>query len=225
MKKLIFLFLLPACFCFADEFYDQAAFTNAIGNRTVLSDSFANEMSNIPGVSVSSDIIFNGVHPGDGNGHFAPGMYVDATAHYTVTTWTFSTPIYAFGGDWNMSPVDAGLTVGAFDSQGSNIATYNMPDGVVPPWSSYPNPPSWPQQSFSGFWGFISSRQVSQVRIVFGDEGTPNDYSQSYEFTNLQITEAAAAATPEPQSIALLLMGTGILGFLVVRKRKRETLL
>ncbi|HEY7208881.1 MAG TPA: PEP-CTERM sorting domain-containing protein [Bryobacteraceae bacterium] len=198
MKALLLLLLVSGTLP-AEEFYDHAAFRAAIGSRPILTDSFANAKSNIPGVSVSSNFDFDEIHL-PGPGHFVPGKYVDVTEHYLAATWTFATPIYAFGGDWTMDPVQGGLSLIIYDLH----TEYYIPDGVVPPFPSPPPPPDLPVVSFKGFWGLVSSSPFRTVRIVSGDEDRIfASLLQHYEFTDLQITEVV----PEPRTLALLLAG------------------
>ncbi|MDQ2842348.1 MAG: hypothetical protein M3Y72_15155 [Acidobacteriota bacterium] len=146
-----------------------------------------------PGLAVSSDIDFDGQQAGAGNGRFASGVYSETTSKYSVTTWTFTQPVYAFGGEWNLGLVNAGLEIDADDEH------YFMPDGFVRPLYSYAwnAQPAWPASAWSGFWGFVSTVPIEQVEIRSGDEGTSSSFAQSYRLSSVEI----ATAVPEPGSL------------------------
>ncbi len=225
MLKVFTLFALPV-FCVAGPvslpasggYYNQAAFAAAIQEfapgSTVYVDSFANGQIHEAGVSVSSDIDYNGYAVGAGNGQLIAGSYQETTGKYSTTVWTFSQPIYAFGGNWTMQSINAGLEVD------SGNAVYFMPDGVVKPLSSYGfnSPPQWPAQGWSGFWGFVSETPINEVSISFGDEGFGGSYGQTYSFTNME-TASVMAAAPEPSGIMLTAAGT-LIALGLVRRRK-----
>jgi hypothetical protein len=216
------LFILPA-FCLADPviapsasgYYSQGAFEQAIAEyapagSSLTLDGFAGGQIQESGVSVSSDINYDGYHVGAGNGHFVPGAYQDVTQKYSTTVWTFSQPVYAFGGAWNLGPVNAGLQVEA------NGTVYFMPDGAVQPLSSYRtgSAPEWPSQTWSGFWGFVSSVPIDTISISFGDEGFAGSYAQNYSFSNMETVSAA----PEPSALVLIVSGLLITVGLLRRK-------
>ena len=152
---------------------------------------------------VSSDIDFCGYDAGFGNGHLVSGVYTEFTQKYSLTVWHFDQPIYSFGGVWNLGAVNAGLEI---DAGGQR---YFLPDGLVPARSLY----SW-NDSWSGFWGFVSSVPVSEVVIRSGDEGWGNSFGQTYELSNLEV----ASAVPEPGSLLLAVLGIALVG---VRALKR----
>ncbi len=218
------LFLLPLL-SFGDPFspsstgyYNQAQFATAVaqvapGVQIVTSDFIAGSPG-LPGVSVSSDINFDGYDKGAGEGHFASGAYLDTTEKYSVTVWTFSQPTYAFGGYWNLGAVNAGLEVDAGD------ARYFMPDGCIAPLSSYnwSDKPDWPATRWSGFWGFVSTVPIQSVEILSGDEGTNSSFEQNYTFTGMEI----ATAVPEPSTVKMLIFGSALIGIGLVRRRRRK---
>ncbi len=182
-------------------YYDQAQFQHyaeelAPSGVQILTDSFANGEISIPGVSVSSDIDFDGVNKSAGNGHFVFGGYEDFTEKYSVAVWTFSQPVYAFGGMWNLSSINAGLQI----SSGGGL--YFMPDGIMPVTNTGQ---AWPGAQWSGFWGFISAVPVESVEISFGDDGVPGNFGQSYRFSDMEV----ASDVPEPANLGL--WGLGIL--------------
>jgi hypothetical protein len=164
-------------------------------------DSLENGKISTPGVSVSSDIDFDGVERGAGNGHFSPDGYEDLTEKYSVAVWSFSRPVYAFGGMWNLSSISAGLQIRA------DNALYFVPDEIVPQPVSRSG---WPDKQWYGFWGFVSATPIESIEISFGDLGTPGSFGQSYCFSDMELL----AEVPEPGPFALLglsviLLGTG----------------
>ncbi len=200
MLKLVpaFLLLLFHACLFADPlppvagaYYDQTQFESAVAPLGQLSiDNFDQGQIHLSGVSVSSDVPYDGVGVTAGNGHFISGAYAETTSKYSVTTWTFRDPVYAFGGLWNLGPVNAGLQIV------SSGGVYFLPDGIVPLASSDP-------RNWSGFWGFVSYTPIDSVSISAGDEGMPGHFGQSYSLTNMELV----TTTPEPSSILLLALG------------------
>ncbi len=169
-------------------YYNQAAFEQAAahyapGGGQLLTDNFADARINLPGVFVSSDIDFDGVDKGAGNGHFLPGAYTETTEKYSATVWTFSQPIYALGGDWNLGVVNTGLQIA------SQAGVYFMPDTTE-----------------SGFWGFVSPVPIKSVEISVGDQGHPGNFAQAYTFSDLQVV----TAVPEPATLGLWISGAAL---------------
>ncbi len=212
MLKLVAAFLLlsfHAC-VFADPlqpaasvYYDQAQFESAAAPLGQLSmDNFDQGQIHLSGVSVSSDVPYDGQGVGEGNGHLLSGAYAETTSKYSVTTWTFRDPVYAFGGLWNLGPVNAGLQI--VPSGG----VYFLPDGMTPRASS--DPANW-----SGFWGFVSDTPIDSVSISTGDEGMPNHFGQSYSLTNLELV------TPTPEPSSLLLLALGLCGAMAIAARRQ----
>ncbi|HLH04209.1 MAG TPA: hypothetical protein VKX25_15695 [Bryobacteraceae bacterium] len=192
------------------SYYSQAAFQQAIAALgrpvQVAMDDFSSAQVTLPGVSVSSDINFDGYSLGSGNGHFAAGAYTDSTGKYTETVWHFTQPTYAFAGLWNLGNVNAGLEVDAGGHQ------YFLPDGLVAANSLYS-----PQNQWSGFWGFVLTVPVDTVIIRSGDESLFNG-GQSYQLSNLEV----GAIMPEPGSVALGLVGLMLIGVGAARRSKKR---
>lgn len=215
-----FLFLFP-WLSFGDAFtpsstgyYSQAQFASAVAQAApgthILPENFTNGSANLPGVSVSSDIDFNGYDKGAGQGHFTSGAYLDTTEKYSITVWSFNQPIYAFGGNWNLGTVNAGLEINA------GGVRYFMPDAYVPPLSSYNSNdrPDWPTAQWSGFWGFVSTVPIQSVQIFSGDEGTSSSFAQNYTLTGME----TATVVPEPSSLGMLSFAAALIGIGVVRR-------
>ncbi len=219
-----FLLLFPFL-SFGDPFtpsstgyYNQTQFANAVAQAApgthILMGNFANGFCDLPGVSVSSDINFDGYDKGAGAGRFTSGAYLDTAEKYSVTVWSFSQPVYAFGGNWDLGPVNAGLEVNTGDTG------YFMPDAYVQPLSSYDwnDKPEWPAAQWSGFWGFVSTVPIQSVEIFSGDEGTSSSFAQNYTFTGMEI----ATAVPEPSTVNMLSFCAALIGVGMARRRRRN---
>jgi hypothetical protein len=189
----IFLFLIPLLSPanplqpLSTEYFSEAQFAQAAGAQC------------LSGITASSDIDFDGVDEGVGNGHFISGRWQSMTEKYSVDTWTFSQPVYAFGGTWNFDPVTTGLQIY------SAAGLYFLPDGIV---SS--------GRQWTGFWGFVSTVPIESVQISFGDEGHPGNFAQTYTFTNRELVTGA----PEPASLPLFSLGAAFVLLRYLFRRK-----
>ncbi len=199
-------------------YYSQAQFVNAAMQAVpaieILTDNFTYGAPSLPGVSVSSDVTFDGYDKGAGQGRFVDGAYLDTTEKYSVTVWSFDQLVYAFGGDWDLGAINAGLEIEA-----GGIG-YFIPDTSVTPLSSYGwnNRPAWPASDWSGFWGFVSTVPIYSVEIFSGDEGLSNSFAQSYKFTGMEI----ATAIPEPSTVSLFGLAAALIGIGVIRRGWRK---
>lgn len=160
---------LPTGIGFEEEFFDD----------TVLN----------PGVSVFSME----------DGTISGGLFNDRVSEYGGfavfdTFWSFTSPIYGFGGYWDLGTTE-GIRIIGHGSSGSypDIGNYDIPG------------------TYSGqFWGFISPVPLSIVQIIIaGDNATV-----SYTLDNL----VYSVQIPEPTSIAL--MGLGLAGLRFSRRKK-----
>ena len=123
---------------------------NAHATRGVLlTDGFNNNQINVSGLSVVSEIDFQGFRS-PGTGHFANNAWVDFTPKYETTTWTYiasDKEMFGWGANFNMPNVESGLEV-----NGSLFMPY-LPG--PPPFQGYP--------PFDSFWGFTSPTPHSTV--------------------------------------------------------------
>jgi hypothetical protein len=199
---LIVVFAAVRCYAdpIASGYYDQATFRQALKSLErplqTQNDDFADGTLHIQAALVSSDIDFYGYDQNAGNGHLVAGAYTEYTQKYSLTVWHFAQPVYSFGGIWNLGAVNAGLEI---DAGGQH---YFLPDGLVPARSLY----SW-NDSWSGFWGFVSSVPVNDVIIRSGDEGWADSFGQTYELSGLEVS----TATPEPGGLLLAVLGIGLM--------------
>lgn len=129
-------------------------------------------------------------------GGINPGLevYQDVLASTSqnepMTTWSFTPQIIAYGGDW---------TLGGPGGSGNSLLVYIGSDLV----GSIPN-------SYGGeFWGFISDTPFTSVKFI----GGPGTNQQRYSLDNM-------VYSPVPVPAAVWLFGSGLIGLVVVARRK-----
>lgn len=110
----------------------------------------------------------------------------------TSTTLTFDAAITSFGANWDLSPGGQG--------QGLQIFVDGALAGTI-------------ANTFTGgFYGFVSTQAFSSLTIVAGQQGGS---AETYNLDNARF----AAAVPEPEGLALLLAGLGVVGFAARRRQ------
>ncbi|HEX2949917.1 MAG TPA: hypothetical protein VHV83_10195 [Armatimonadota bacterium] len=148
-----------------------------------------------PEISVSSTL------PGyvdDVKGVWWDSLYgVRGTGGPTTTTWQFSKPIYAYGGNWNCAGIGGTGTGIAVSCGNTGTAVGEI------------------SRTYAGdFWGFICTDQFSQVRL---ESGSGSGWAESYELDNM-----VYGSVPEPSSFMALMAGfvTIIKPLMWTRKRR-----
>lgn len=100
------------------------------------------------------------------------------------TTFTFNSPITAFGGDYDLSPGGAGTGL-RFVLDGNEI----IPQEI--------------SGTYSGFWGFVSDTFFTSVEVR---AGSGSGIAETHTFDNFSFGVAATVAPiPVPASLPLLL--------------------
>jgi hypothetical protein len=120
----------------------------------------------------------------------------------TTTTWTFSSPIYAFGGLWDLTPAGPGTGI-AFMINGTILVP-----GEVDRFST------------GGFFGFISDTAITSVEEIPGTQGQPDAISEKYYLSALRFG-ASVNAVPEPSTWAMMILGFSALGFAAYRRKSK----
>lgn len=170
-------------------FTDFGAWVLAVGN---VAGSFTTETFNTgaitaPELSVSST-----------NGSIGSARFNDRVVPGgATTTWSFSTPIIAFGGFFDLTPVGSGTGL-AFDINGVSAVTPGIDN--VP-------------TTFNGFYGFLSTSSFNAVVVKAG----PACCRENYNLDNLSY--AVATAVPEPTTWAMMLVGFAGIGYAAHRRR------
>jgi hypothetical protein len=193
----LFVLLLPTCAAQASflEYTDYSTWLGAVAsasNVEVAVENFANGQIDPPGLSVSTR---SGMGPqiGPGNGQIVNGAWVDCVgknacngAAYDTTTFSSSTPLYAFGGTWVLPAAYPG---------GLEIYT-NLFSPIISP-NQYQSGPYDDGSRYTGFFGFVSNTPFSSVTLgsSYG--------SQSLTLSGLVlgIDRPPASAVPEPVSL------------------------
>jgi hypothetical protein len=174
-------------------------------NVNIVSETFANNQVQTPELSITTLSGMGGASD-PGNGVIANNSWTDCVGKdacnslaYDVTIFSFSKPVYALAGDWDM-PAGSGLEI------------YTGTPSPVSP-NQYEDQGHLAGSAFSGFFGFVSDTPFDSV--VFAS----STGQQSFTLSDLSIgiDPPPSLAAPEPSTLALLGAAGIALGF--TRKR------
>lgn len=177
---------------------DRTAFEAAISGAVVedfTDDTLASPLVSITGTGAGQPMYGSNAQTG------YDGMLwdiIDAGTGVTDTIFTFNTGIYAFGGDWDFSPNGAGTGIEVMSAAGMVTTVGEIQNSTT---------------AFTGFWGFISTDSFTGVHLAEGSACCV----ETYTLDNLTYT---ANKVPEPGSLAL--MGLGLLGIAMTRRKKSQ---
>ncbi len=166
---------------------DRSAFELALSSFYV--ETFTNNMLNGSGASFVSSA-----------GSIGTNRFNDVVQQNggNSTTWSFTSAINGFGGNWDLSPGGAGSGI-RFFLDGTTLV-----QGEVP-------------RTFTGqFFGFISDAAFTSVKY----DGGTQSHSLAQETHHLDNMTYGVTAVPEPETYAMMLAGLGLLGF-AARRRKQ----
>lgn len=151
-----------------------------------------NDLALQPGVSFT----LNGSNHGVGG--ISGGVFEDiVTPGVGDTEWNFAFPIIGWGGTWDLA-VPGG--------QGTGIDV--LADG-----SAVSLSPSIINTTQGTFWGFVSDTPFTNVHL-FAD-GQPEGTQETYTLENM-------VYAPVPEPATLFLVGSGMLGIAVKRRRGKH---
>lgn len=114
-------------------------------------------------------------------GQVSNGVWVDSLSKYSTTDFLFSSPVYGFGGD--------------FDITGGN-GLFIGPGGELPYPQYTGGNPFFAYPSYNGFIGIVTDQPNTDLFISWGDNGSC--YRCFYNSYTLNNFEVATLPTPEP---------------------------
>jgi len=174
------------------NYTDRSAWEAALPTGIGFEEEFFEDTMLNPGVTFFSQA----------GGTIGGGVFNDSVTEYdgffvSDTWWNFTSPIYGFGGYWDLGATTSGIRI---VGQGIN---FSVVAGDIP--GTYDG----------GFWGFVSSAPISTIHVILAGVDT----TVSYTLDNMVYT---VTEVPEPASIVLMSLGLTGLGFLR-RKKQSQT--
>lgn len=170
---------------------DYGAWAAAVGG-TIVQEDFTGAGLTAPGLTVTTD---------NGQITHTSVTFTDAWRDQVVpggatTTWSFSSPIFAFGGFWDLQSVSVG-------GPGTGIDLYL--NGTT-------NVASIDNSLAGTFFGFVSDTPFTSVQERAGQIVAS---AETYEVSPIVF----AGAVPEPSTWAMLILGFAGIGFMAYRRR------
>jgi hypothetical protein len=200
----------------AQIFTDRAAWEAALSGATIVNETFPDTIDNAPVITFASGVVSTGVDGLASNhvtGNALGGTYganIDSNPSpfsetlFDSITWTFPTPVVAFGADW--SNFGAGgitlLASGDFDGTGtSTIDFVNVLGDDV-----------FNQHDFLGVIG-----DAAFANVVFTNSDHPTILNVAFSARFLSFT-TGAVRVPQPATLLLLLAAFAVLSVAASRR-------
>jgi hypothetical protein len=189
-------------------FTDRGLFEAAVGPLTT--ETFDNPIATAPTImfdgGITSTKSSDGIPPT--LNRVDSGVFSGFVARddFRNISFTFPTPIFAFGADF--SDLESLFVSGLFDSSSQTLSVSNAIGGS------------------SGFFGLFSSSAFTQILfttnagVVLFPGGSPLG-GDSFDVDNLSVSSAAISAVPIPGALPLFAAGIGAMGFMGWRKKRK----
>lgn len=180
-------------------FTDRTAWEAALGGAALTEDGFDTPIAQAASIAFDSGVISAGIGgaPGSHDNSVGGGVYLnridseDPFNGFESITWTFPSPVFAFGADWIEVAGGEVLTVTAdFDGTGPETVNFGTELGNT------------------GFLGFVGLADFTA--ITFGTAFPDPEFTEGFSVDNL----AFASAGGDTAGLPLLLSGLGALALL-----------
>jgi hypothetical protein len=178
--------------------------------------AWSSHVGSITEEDFGSSTLTAGLSVASPNGQIAGGHWSDTlvavsnefndNAPLTTTTWSFSSPIHAFGGLWDLGPAGPGTGI-AFMINGTILVPVEVD-----------------RNSTGGFFGFISDTAFTSVEEIPGTQNPTEAISEKYDLSALRFG-ASVNAVPEPSTWAMMIVGFSALGFVAYRRKSKPALM
>jgi PEP-CTERM motif len=186
----------------------------------VVTESFANNKINTPGLSIQtcSWNLCGDYTAGNGLGEIVNNEWLDSVGkfaslngrigYYDTTSFTFANSLYGLGFDFSMTDAFYG-GFSVLISSGDSV------EWVFPFGYFTNNLGNWETSPYTGFLGFTSAKPITGIEFLTG--------SMQFSISNMQFGDPTDpnAATPEPATLALSAFGLLTFGLAKTRAMRR----